>query len=875
MGSRNAFTFVASSSGYLKPASLYSGESYERSSFYTDEGTDTDNPFGVSAHSKYTNEGGGADGFRSFSEATSELSTSSNTDVTFGSSNSSAITSSDNTSTFSSFSSSQNQSQFTDSNTISTDSVLITRTKYDNGEEITTYSYKSGGTTTLANLRNTLLDGSSSGSTFQGNNSYSYVSSGSVNNGSISIVSATSSSALSIVSIDTIDTNGENSGYDEHRYSTSYYELLQTISDGNDVNYASGLSSTITANPNSDNQATYTTLFETRYSNEINENGGETYSLEYRYDGSTIASETQSDGGSTTFSTSEVTDYTGQTNSDEGSSSGTTLVNATGTKNVNSTGQSTREVLTAETGTSSSILGTFFDQEVTQRYTYIDYGELTDLDPTNTAEQSRYGIITTTSATEIWDNLNFDFLIDKTLSAAGGVYGFLSNNKESVENTYSTSTALSDIEDSYFLEGQSWMPLTLSVSSTRGTDTTMPSMTYPVTTRLDTTTRTFNAKINSSIEYSYYKIGTQTGSNYASNGFLDETIITRDLTTNSSSIFIDQISASDFSYFPTTTTVREVKTTPTIETTLQTIFDSSGIGTYFDGEQILTYNKYTTSSSHYTQETTVGTLIDVIGRYVSYSKTINTIKPDAFDSFNLRQNEIDAMSYRSMPFLYDEKAFCSVTNTDRQSRDKASPPDVDYKEFFLTTTVDSNSVTRYSQTTRTAEGWFIPQAQESSINGMIYFPKSENFEIVDHGTNTMSFSENNQNTQIVQVTFSTVSDGLTRSTTSQFARFLTVGSLQSRDHPKSFSYNVVNYKNPKFFGGNNEYSGEGIAYLQGYCDATAFDISGGSTVFANDESIHATSSTLTTGIVSISSPEKIVVEKAKFKNNYILTLRES
>jgi len=139
----------------------------------------------------------------------------------------------------------------------------------------------------------------------------------------------------------------------------------------------------------------------------------------------------------------------------------------------------------------------------------------------------------------------------------------------------------------------------------------------------------------------------------------------------------------------------------------------------------------------------------------------------------------------------------------------------------------------------------------------------------------MSFSENNQNTQIVQVTFSTVSDGITRSTASQFVRFFTVGSLQSRDHPKSFSYNIINYKNPKFFGGNNEYTGEGIAYLQGYCDATAFDISGGSTVFANDESIYATSSTLTTGIVSISSPEKIVVEKANFKNNYILTLRES
>lgn len=867
MGSRNAFTFVASSSGYLKPASLYSSESYERSSFYTDAGTDTDNPYGASAHSKYTNERGGADGFYTFSEATSELSTNSNTGVTFGSSMSSAITSSDNTSTFSSYSSSRGQSQFTDDNTILTDSDLITRTNYDNGEVITTYSYESGATTTLANLRDTLLQGLSSGSTFQGNDEHSYVSSGSSNNGSVSIVSATSSSAVSIISIETMDTNGENSGFDEYSSSTNYYALYQTISNGNDVNYASGLSSTITANPNSDNQATYTTLFDTSYNNRINRNGGATYSIEYRYD--------ENDEEPTIYDSVTETAYSDQTNSDQGSSSGTTLVNATSTKNVNSTGQSTREVLTAETGTSSSILGTFFDQEVTQRYTYIDYGEFTDLDPTNTAEQSRYGIITTTSATEIWDNLNFDFLIDKTLSAAGGVYGFVSNNKESVENTYSTSTALSDVGDSYFLQGQSWMPLTFSVSSTRETDTTMPSMTYPITTRLDTTTRTFNAKINSSIEYSYYKIGTQTGSNYASNGFLDETIITRDLTTNSSSIFIDQISASDFSYFPTTTTAREVKTTPTIETTLQTIFDSSGIGTYFDGEQILTYNKYTTSSSHYTQETTVGTLIDVIGRYVSYSKTINTIKPDAFDSFNLRQNEIDVISYRSMPFLYDEKAFCSVTNTDRQSRDKASPPDVDYKEFFLTTTVDSNSVTRYSQTTRTAESWFIPQAQESSINGMIYFPKSENFEIVDHGTNTMSFSENNQNTQIVQVTFSTVSDGLTRSTTSQFARFLTVGSLQSRDHPKSFSYNVVNYKNPKFFGGNNEYTGEGIAYLQGYCDATAFDISGGSTVFANDESIYATSSTLTTGIVSISSPEKIVVEKANFKNNYILTLRES
>jgi len=107
MGSRNAFTFVASSSGYLKPASLYSGESYERSSFYTDAGTDIDNPYGASAHSKYTNETGGADGFYTFSEATSELSTNSNTGVTFGSSMSSAITSSDNTSTFSSYSSSQ------------------------------------------------------------------------------------------------------------------------------------------------------------------------------------------------------------------------------------------------------------------------------------------------------------------------------------------------------------------------------------------------------------------------------------------------------------------------------------------------------------------------------------------------------------------------------------------------------------------------------------------------------------------------------------------------------------------------------------------------------------------------------------------------
>lgn len=854
MGSRNAFTFIASSSGYLKPSSLYGGESYTESSLLTSSQTDA-----ISRNqTDHTHERGAENGGTTLGISSVKSGSVQNENITSSSRFSYDIKRSNSiSSTSSSYIANKSVLQYTN-NTILTESYSTTFGDGPVGDETITFIRQSGGTTTRVNLRNIIDSTSNSADTVQSLNELSFSRTRNENERTSSFESQVAQSELVQSTYITGDESG-NTGYENTQYSTSRYTNNRTIIASRIYGSASGVSRTRTAGATgTELTAEYTRERTNEYGNSVDISGGFT-----RFNAYTIENATST----TNDSAEATTEYTGNTDTYFSGSSNTFLGRPPVTsKNVNTTGGITSPVNQTTTTTSSQNLGTFFGQSITQRYTRIS--------STDTIEQSSYGAIPTTAPTDSWDDTKYDFLTDKTILATGGVYGFIPNLKQSIIDSFTISTKLSEADSSYVLDGESWIPLNEILSSTRGTETSQQSITLSTKSLLTETNEinyTYTDR-NLSDTYSYYKSGGQTGTNYLKNGYLGATIVTADLTTSSINIYWGQSSSSSISERATTNTTYDRIDSPSIETSLISSSSTTVMGSYFGSEEVSTYVR---SSISYFPSTSALYISTRNGSNITWQSLDNRTLYGQFDRLSLKAISISAGSYESMNFANGEKPFCSVTNTNRQSRDKASPPDVDYLEFFLTTTVDSDSVTKYSQSTRTADSWFIPQARSSSINGMIYVPKDENFEIIDHGTNTMSFSGNNQNTQIVQVTFSNVSSGLTRSTISKFVRFFTVGGgLQTRDQPKSFSQTGFLSFSPEIMGGDNAYSDNGTAFLNEDCTATIFDISGGSSVYTNKESENEfTSSTLPTGMIYISAKDQLFRVSDNFKNNYILTRR--
>jgi hypothetical protein len=527
--------------------------------------------------------------------------------------------------------------------------------------------------------------------------------------------------------------------------------------------------------------------------------------------------------------------------------------------------------------TSSDVLGTFFDEEVTYRYTETD-----SID----GEQAIETTLTTSASTDTWDDDVYQYLTDKTLSAVGGLYGFVPNSNASIGNSRSIQFALSDAEDSYVLDGQPSAISSEAFFSSRGTETFQGTMALKRTSYSSFNTVNNYTK-NISSEYEYYATEYNlTGTDYEKNGFLDSTIVTYPLTTKSKKIYLEEIASSNVTASRITNYSHTVNKRPIISknatrsslsTNMQTLFGENGLETF-------PTIYYTTTETSYEQAVNTK-----YGSNISWQGVEKYTIGGQFDSISMKSPSPTFVSYESMKIAWGEKAFCSVTDTDRQSRRKAAPPTVSYSEFFLTTTVVSDIVTKYSTSIRTNESWFVPQAVESSMNGLIYFPKNEELEAsgqrtsIEFYSNTdgwttvknstdysLSFSDDNQHTQIVQVTFSTDWSGVTRSTTSEFERFLTANDgLQTREQPMSYDYSGANYSGNTIIGGDNAYDQSGHVILPKDCHLTIVDTAGDSHFYDNTQDDNV-SSHIPKGMLYVSAVKRIYRIKANFKNKYLL-----
>ena len=242
------------------------------------------------------------------------------------------------------------------------------------------------------------------------------------------------------------------------------------------------------------------------------------------------------------------------------------------------------------------------------------------------------------------------------------------------------------------------------------------------------------------------------------------------------------------------------------------------------------------------------------------------------------------VSYNKYKINNGEIAFVTETDTNRQSRDKLSPPRIRYTEWYLATTRVSNNVTIYTKSTRTDESWYMPDVLERSmprLNDLIYFPENTNLEIVENRKNSMSFDQDGDITQIVGATFTwtTDSDDLTRSTTSNFIKILeTKGGLEKMTNPKTAKAYLANSgRYQTIFGGNNAYDENGAILLKGNCTLTVYDIDGGSTLLTNNPS-GGTLDTISTlkkgaGMLSFDVNEAYIAKPHPYKNNYMQTSR--
>jgi hypothetical protein len=849
MGSRHAFTYTASSSGYLKPSSLYGGESYTTSSR---------NNIGTGAEYevyRFTHEEGAVNGGTAASGTNS--STKYNSSAT-GSGVTNYTQQPSGSTTASNGGFGQTLSQYTGNTVITTSYSFSSGLPGGNS-----YSEVSGGTTTIYKSRQTKLGGESSGGTTSNIGSVLMTKTSSDKpRGYVQTLATrrTGNAGTTIVSGSGTDPDDTFLTYFTEAF--SYFRSLYTSS--SDQREGSGSSESVTITGTGGNTVSW----------------GHTSanSRKYHYLSSeTYEYGTSNDYGIYTTNSGTMTEFGSTSYGAEFSSSSSNSFVDPGTKSVMTLGQVTNDVSRISSVTSSDVLGTFFDEEVTYRYTETDSTE---------GDQAIETTFTTSAQTDIWDDDVYEYFTDKTLSAVGGRYGFVPNSKASIGNSHSIQFALSDADDSYVLDGQSYAISSQAFFSSRGTDTFQGTMMLRRTSY--SSLNTVNEYITSlSSEYEYYATDYyHTGTDYDKNGFLDSTIVTYPLTTKSKSIHLEEIASSNvtasrltnYSHTAYARPIRIVNATrSSLSTNMQTLFGENGLETF-------RVNYYTTTETSY--EVAVNTKY---GSNIDWQGVQTYTIAGQFDSFSIKSPMPTFISYESMRKAWGEKAFCSVTDTDRQSRRKAAPPKVSYSEFFLTTTVVSEIVTKYSTSIRTNESWFVPQAGESSINGSIYFPKNEElgasgqktsiefysstdgWTTVENSTDySLSFSDDNQHTQIVQVTFSTDWSGVTRSTTSEFERFFTANDgLQTREQPMSYDYSGANYSGNTIIGGDNAYEQSGYVILPKDCHLTIVDTSGGSHLYDNTQDDNV-SSRIPKGMLYVSAVSKMYRIKENEKNKYLL-----
>jgi hypothetical protein len=848
MGKRHAFTYVQASSGYKKGANLYDGESYTTSSERT-------NSNGGISGSSLVYDKGGAEGFSTYSREQQFYTSDSDSDITEFQSQVIKETGSGRSASTSDYNTRQIDYADTGSQGETTDSASQENTSPFSGFTIT----RDG--VTIDNLFQGAVAQYSRTATTARNEteiSYSYSYGGTDRGGSYSERAEDNSGRTLVYQTwdDTADPPEEgttSTAFANNGYSVTAY----SIGGGNDGS-GSGRSWTQTAEAAAgESTAEYSFYRESTVFGNFIRNGGQTY--EYFY---------HSENFTTTFdqSTAGETVFEGSTNGTSGSSSGTFVgFPQRNTKAIETIVATTQQKGQTTTETESSILGTFFDEEITYRYTKTV--------STDTIGQDIQKLATSETATDPWDNTEFQWIFDSTFSATGGVYGFVSNNKTPIETTQTMSSILSAVADSYFYEG-GWEPKNEQYFTSRGSDTS-------VATRESTTPQTGTVEANGSDigfdeiteNYSYYKKGTESSSAYRSHGFLDSTTATFPITTSSIEIKWDTTSERTFTFKEAVSGTYQINDGPTrnIKDNISST-SFSELRTYGAQSSVETYSV----SKNRTYYTTGEQVFQALGgKNIEWKSVDNSPEFILYDAPRLNANNLDMISYKSFT-KNDEIAFCSVTDTNRQSRGKASPPEIGYTEWFLSTTIVSDIVTLYTKTTRTDDSFFIPQANKSYLNGLIYFPKDKNRQIVDDNSNSMSFDQNNKITQIVNATLSTISEQLTRSTTSNFLRLLELeGGLQEVTYPKSYAGSYAGIYG-KAFGGDNAYEDEGTVVLYGDCTATLYDADGGSTEYANQSLVNAnTTSTLPTGMLSFSVSEKFIRYPETGKNHFLITSRKA
>ena len=550
------------------------------------------------------------------------------------------------------------------------------------------------------------------------------------------------------------------------------------------------------------------------------------------------------------------------------------------TYEATTTGLTQQYKLQQTTTTARSTIGNFFNEEVTQRYTSITSA--------NTISQNIEKLITSTSARESWNDrrgfvlLSFNYITDSTLSAVGGVLGFVPNQKLPLSGTESREGAISNAQSYYYHDGELISLDDYSFSSTHGTGD-IPTVEYSRRNDLETVSTQvdyIDDDNDISEEYSYWAAAGNQSSRYRSHGFLGSTYNTRSITTNSVNITWGSTGTKTTTFLstPTAPSTYEGLASPILTRTDSVVTSSF--------EQLDTYlgesSTHTIKLSNYDESSYYTTWTESVatqgGSNISWEGIIRLPNKTAFDAVYLAYNFAYANTYQSQ-FLRGAGgiAFATETNTNRKSRDNLSPPRIKYTEWYLATTQVSTDVTIYTKSTRTGESWYIPDVSETSrLNSLIYFPENTNVEIVDNRNNAMSFDQNGKITQIVgaTLTWTTDSDNLTRSTTSNFLKILeTQGGLEAMTRPKSTTgAGAAMGTNGTVFGGNSEYDEGGAIYLHGGCTITAYDADGGSTLLSNSDASRVTSTLAKgKGMLSLAATENYLASADSRKNNYFVT----
>ena len=941
MGQRNAFTYVASSSGRLMPDTFWTRD---LQSFTTSSSFSNNN--GGGAANTYTNERGFAGGVTTQTVREQGLVSINNT-YQSGITNhrSSGLWSGD---TFNSFRSYDDRNDIKDTGGVTTSTESYSQA--DTTDHETGFSYTRRNETNSA-VQSGGLDLVSNSGTTERDYFRLVISSEQNRVGRVydSRLVKSGASGRSVTFI-TVDSEGNNSGIEQTAFKSGEYFFSQVQSAGGYARTYAASKLTISAEVTGDDNTAewsseqsegiidqtntiggttwfqrnfhenFTTTFETTYGNAsgspVSQSEGEAGFSSTKDIGSSnslppinglpswISIQSTSGGtggGSSNILTVTIADNTGtadrtgyaifggitepgQTEVINETITDTTFAKLMGASTFaqNTTGLTTRLKNQATTKTYRSTIGTFFNEEVTRRYTSST--------PTDYIEQDIEARITSRAGLESWRDprepvrLSFKYIIDSTFSAIGGVKGFIPNEKIEISGTVTRAGLVNDAQSYYHYDGETVSYDDYPLYSTHGTgDQVTASYSYNnYTESTETEADVFGDDISE--DYSYWRrdqINYTT--RYRSNGFLDLTENTYSLTTNSRIIIWDYTSAGTRATTPTTTLSYGALLQPTFARTdypsshtfqeLRTYLGQSSTDTI----TVLGYFR----TSYSTAQQVVSSKA---GENISWSSIVKLENQTAFDSLFMSANIAYANTYESYhPYSQyggeSEIAFATETNTNRESRDKLSPPRIRYTEWYLATTLVSSNVTIYTKSTRTDESWYIPDVSETSrLNGLIYFPENTNVEIVDKRHNAMSFDQNGKITQIVGATFTwtTNSDNLTRSTTSNFLKILeTKGGLEKMTNPKSISLGAAaSGRYQTIFGGNNEYDENGAILLHEGCTITAYDVDGGSTLLSNSNPTRITSTLKKgAGMLSFDATENYAARPGLRKNEYLQTSR--